>query len=94
LTNGQTYSFTVQAVNFRGASLPSAPSAPVLLPIIGTPTRVLTFRDNDVPFPGLINVRTGNVVNEDGSETSPYTGEHTAPPTDVPQEILELNAAN
>ena len=82
LTNGTTYTFTVQAINVAGASIASSPSNPVtvILPSLAQATLLLVTPNLDTTIPetkigSTLKISSdGNVicVTNSNSSTSPY----------------------
>ena len=91
LTNGQAYTFTIQATNQFGTGPATAPSSAVTPTTVAQSQTLITWLDNDAPYPGYVDVLTGHNVQPDGSETSPYSGLETAPALPVPPSIVDLD---
>jgi hypothetical protein len=90
LTPGGSYTFTVTAINSKGAGAVSASSNSVLTPG-GTSSATTVFLVFNASLGGYIDARSGYLFNpEDGSETDPIDGTlkvNPYPPGQVPPTI-------
>ncbi len=89
LTNGQSYTFTVRAINAMGVGLPSAPSAAIAPQAASTQTVLLAY---SATFGAWIDVVTGNIFDLGaGAEIDPNDGSTKVPPSATAPPFIQIS---